>query len=483
MLRTLISLFAILLVATLSLAQSPPPTAPIKTLLITGHNNHNWQFTSRLHKDTLEATGLFAVDITDSPETALADAEALKKYLLFVLDYNDFHQAKRWGDAAERNFVEAVRNGTGVVAIHSANNAFKGWTEYEQMLALMWREGTGHGRFHQFDVTFFNRHHPITKDLPDFVGHPDELYHRLVNSQGVRFDVIAEAQSYHEDGGSGQVEPLAIVLKFGRGRVFATPLGHVWNNEQNTKASVCDPQFKILLCRGAEWAATGTVSLDPQWKDLVNHNALTPQEKADGWTLLFDGISTANFRGYKQQTFPTKGWTVRDGQLIVEASGGGGDIVTTIEFGDFEFECDWKVTPGGGGNSGIIYRCDEDHEYPWQSGIEMQILDNAGHADGKEAKTSAGSLYAIAAPSLDVVRPPGEWNHARIVARGTKIEHWLNGFKILEIDLSSDEYQQLRAQSKWAKHPDMGTRPRGHIALQDHGDEVAFRAIKVRSLP
>jgi type 1 glutamine amidotransferase len=477
--HTLVTALMMLAVVAQAPAQSP---VPINTLLITGHNNHNWQFTSRLHKDTLEATGRFAVDITDTPQTTLADAAALAQYQLLVLDYNDYNDPKRWGDAAEQNFVDAVRSGTDVVAIHSANNAFKGWTEYEQMLGLMWREGTGHGPFHPFDVTFFNRHHPITQNLPDLIGHPDELYHRLVNSQAVSYEVIAEAESLHENGGSGQTEPMAIVLKFGKGRIFATALGHVWTNEEKTKASVCDPQFKALLCRGAEWAATGEVTLGPKWEDVVSHNVLSAKERADGWTLLFDGISTANFRGYKQDSVPAKGWVVRDGMLIVEQSGGGGDLVTIEQYGDFEFECDWKVKPGG--NSGIIYRCTEDHEYSWQTGLEMQILDNAGHADGKEPKTSAGSLYAILspAPGKDLVRPAGEWNRSRIVARGSKIEHWLNGFKILEIDMSSDEYKQLRSQSKWTKHPEMGTRAHGHIALQDHGDEVAFRAIKVRPL-
>jgi cytochrome c len=136
------------------------------------------------------------------------------------------------------------------------------------------------------------------------------------------------------------------------------------------------------------------------------------------------------------------------------------------------------------GNSGVIYRCDDNHDYPWQTGLEMQILDNLRHADGKQPNTSAGSLYALVAPdaNLDIVRPVGQWNHSRIVARGDTIQHYLNGYKILEVVLSSPEYAAARAASKWVDHPAMGTLPRGHIALQDHGDEVAFRGIKVRPL-
>jgi type 1 glutamine amidotransferase len=461
--------------------------APIKALLITGHNNHNWPLTSRLHADTLEATGRFLVDITDTPATTLADAVAMAKYQLFLIDYNDSHEPKRWSEAAEKNFIEAVRNGAGVVAIHSANNAFKGWIEYEQMLGLMWREGTGHGTFHRFTVTFFNRGHPISRGYPDMIGHPDELYHHLVNAQGVDYTVLGEAESMRDTGGSGQTEPVAIVLNFGKGRIFATALGHVWTNVEQTKQSACDPAFKALLCRGAEWAATGSVTLPEKWADVVNHNTLSEAEKAEGWTLLFDGTSTNGWRGFKSDSFPANGWSVREGALVVERGApgnGGGDIITVDEYGDFEFVCEWKVASGGGGNSGIIYRSTEDHDYSWQTGLEMQILDNAGHADGRDPKTSAGALYALVprAAELDVVRPAGEWNHARIVARGTKIEHHLNGFKILEIDLASEKYASLRAESKWAKHPDMGTRTRGHIALQDHGDQVEFRALKVRRL-
>src|SRR5262245_9436410 len=144
-------IIAAALLAPLALAVLPEsqpkqdqPT-PIHALVITGHNNHNWPYTSRVHQDTLEATGRFAVDITDDPPEVLGKADNVKAYQVFILDYNDYQDPKRWGDEAEKNFVEAVRAGTGVVAIHSADNAFPGWTEYEQMLGLMWREGTGHG--------------------------------------------------------------------------------------------------------------------------------------------------------------------------------------------------------------------------------------------------------------------------------------------------------------------------------------------------
>lgn len=453
---------------------------PIRTLLITGHNNHNWQYTSRVHEDTLEATGRFAVDITDDPQATLADAAGLKKYQLFVLDYNDSHAAKPWGEAAQKNFVEAVNGGVGVVAIHAANNAFKGWSEYEKMLGLMWRDGTGHGKFHAFDVIFVDTAHPITAGLSTITAHPDELYHNLVNSQGAKYHLLAQAMSSTESGGTGKNEPMAFTLEFGAGKIFATPLGHVWTGSDSNKVSIANPAFKTLLCRGSEWAATGGVTLPATWSDVRVHNTLSESERQAGWTLLFDGKSAASWRGFKKDAFPAEGWTVRDGAIIHEAGKGGGDIVTNEQYDDFEFACEWKVAKGG--NSGIMYRCTEDKNYPWETGPECQILDDSNHADGKKPKTRAGTLYDIVGCAFDVCRPAGEWNQARVRVKGKHVEHWLNGFKVVDIDMASEEFKKLHAESKWPGMPDYGTRAKGHIALQDHGDEVQFRNIKVRPL-
>lgn len=452
----------------------------VRALLVTGENNHNWQYTSRYHKDTLEATGRFAVDITDSPASTLGDAKLLSQYQVVILDYNDSHASKRWGQPAESAFVEAVRNGLGVVAVHSANNAFKGWAEYEQMVALLWREGTGHGKFHQFDVKIVDNQHPIVAGLPDTNTTVDELYHKLVNTHNSPYKLLAQAMSSKESGGTGANEPMALVKDFGKGRVFATPLGHVWVNAQETKPAIATPFFKTLLCRGAEWAATGKVTLPAEWKETAPQNLLTDAERSEGWELLFDG-KTPKFRGFKKDKLPAK-WTVVDGTLTIRGGeGDGGDIVTMDQYANFEFACDWKVTEGA--NSGIMYRCAEENKnYPWETGPEMQVLDNAKHQDGKSPKTSAGSLYAVKAIDKDVVRPVGEWNHAKVVCRGSRIEHWLNGFKVVEVDLASDEFKKAKADSKWKDSADYGSRASGFIALQDHGDQVAFRNIKVRRL-
>jgi lysophospholipase L1-like esterase/type 1 glutamine amidotransferase len=452
---------------------------PIPALLLTGVNNHNWQYTSRLHAETLEATGRFAVTISDDPSKTLTDKAGLGKYRLIVLDYNDYNAPKRWDAAAEEALARAVMDGTGVVAIHSANNAFKGWAEYEKMLGLMWRDGAGHGKVHDFEVVTVAPEHPIFKGLAASFTTHDELYHGLSNPQNAQYTLLAKATS-HEEGGSGKDEPMAFTLTFGKGRIFATPLGHVWTGEVETKTSVTNPGFKAMLCRGAEWAATGAVTLPGAWKDVRTHNTLSEGEKQAGWELLFDGSKTT-MRGFKKDAMPTEGWVMKDGELVHEKGKGGGDIVTPAEYADFEFAVDWKSTEGA--NSGIIYRSTEDHGYSWETGMEMQILDDARHNDGKNPLTRAGTLYALFPTAVDVARPPGEWNHARVLCRGKHIEHWLNGWKVVDVDLDSAAYKEAHDKSKFAKMADFGTRAGGHIALQEHGgDGVAFRDIKVRVL-
>ena len=462
---------------------------PIRALLLTGLNNHNWQFTSRVHKDALEGSGRFAVTISEDPAVTLADATKLAQYDLFVLDYNDFGATKRWGDAAEKNFADAVSKGKGVLAIHSANNAFVGWKEYESMLGLLWRDGAGHGKFHNFDVTMTDAEHPITKSLAALKGHPDELYHGLSNPQNTKYTLLAQAMSDKETGGTGKNEPMALVSTFGNGRVFATPLGHVWNGDQGSKRSVLNPGLQALICRGGEWAATGAVTLPAEWTDTRAHNTLSSEQKAAGWRLLFDG-SKSTMRGFKKTEWPSEGWAIEGsgatGIIRHVAGKGGGDIATPEEYSNFEFSVDWMVSAGA--NSGIIYLADEAHNFPWETGYEMQILDNEKHQDGKSPKTSAGSLYDLIPPSADVVRPAGFWNTAVVRVTdaeskaGKRIEHFLNGVRVVDVVVGGDEYKAAYSKSKWTGMKDFATKSAGHITLQDHGDDVQFRNIMVRDV-
>ena len=206
-------------------------------------------------------------------------------------------------------------------------------------------------------------------------------------------------------------------------------------------------------------------------------NVLNADEKAAGWTLLFDGQTPRGWRGYKKDTFP-RGWAVEGGCLV--RVGPGGDITTDSEFDNFELQLEWRISPGG--NSGVFYRVDEKCGWPWETGPEMQVLDNAEHVDGRDPKTSAGSNYALYAPQQDVTQPVGFFNQVRIVVDGARVQHWLNGVKIVEYVLGSSQWRRRVAASKFNSMPNYGQVKKGHIVLQDHGDKVWYRNIKIRPL-
>lgn len=192
---------------------------------------------------------------------------------------------------------------------------------------------------------------------------------------------------------------------------------------------------------------------------------------------LFDGKTLAGWRGYKTET-PGDGWKVIDGALLLK--GKAGDLVTVDEFSDFDLELEWKVTEAA--NSGVIFRVGLGDNAPYITGPEYQILDNRKAEDNKKATHLAASLYDLAGPAKDYTRPIGEWNTARIRVRGWHVEHWLNGEKVVDVDLAMLPGKDLIAASKFKDWPKFATLKRGHIALQDHGHEVSFRNIRVREL-
>jgi hypothetical protein len=198
------------------------------------------------------------------------------------------------------------------------------------------------------------------------------------------------------------------------------------------------------------------------------------------WTNLLDGSANA-WRGYRADSLPA-GWRFdrASGVLSRSGAGPGGDIVTRAEYGDFELELDWRISPKG--NSGVFFRANEATDDIYENATEMQVLDNGGHPDGRNPLTNAGSNFGLVAPVRDVTRPVGEWNRARIVAVGPHVEHWLNGTKLLEYDLWTPAWTALVKGSKFGQWPAYGLGRRGHIGLQDHGNEVGFRNIRIREL-
>ena len=207
-------------------------------------------------------------------------------------------------------------------------------------------------------------------------------------------------------------------------------------------------------------------------------NALTDAEREVGWELLFDGQTTDGWRGYMMDAIPG-GWQVVNGELT--RVGSGRDIITTQQFENFELTLEWKVELGG--NSGIFYRAVEGPEFIYMWAPEMQLLDDENHADGGSSLTSAGSNYGLHPAPRGLVRFAGEWNFARIVVSGDYVEHWLNGVRIVGYELGSADWAERVAASKFREWPEYGRASTGYIGLQDHGDRVGFRNIKVRRLP
>lgn len=198
-----------------------------------------------------------------------------------------------------------------------------------------------------------------------------------------------------------------------------------------------------------------------------------------GWVALFDGKTTKGFHNFRSTTI-SPGWQVQDGALCRVAAGAG-NIVTDGEYSNYELMFEWKVGPSS--NSGVIFHVTEATDDGLISGPEYQILANAGHPDGRNPKTSAASNYALHAPIRDVTKQVGEWNQGKLVVNGDHVEHWLNGVKVVEYDLGNPEWKALVAASKFGQMPGYGTRRKGHIAFQDHGDPVCYRNIKIRELP
>lgn len=244
---------------------------------------------------------------------------------------------------------------------------------------------------------------------------------------------------------------------------------------------------------------TGTGNADSAAADTLaataeaTPNTLTEQEKKDGWVLLFDGTSTTGWRGYNKTAFPDSGWEVVDGALHCKESGtgeagNGGDIIYDKQFKDFEFSMEWKISEGG--NSGIFYLAQEKKDQPiWKSSPEMQILDNAKHPDaklGKDGNRQAGSLYDLIPAVPQNAKPAGEWNQAGIMVYQGTVVHYQNGEKVLEYHLWTEDWKTMINNSKFKGWEDFinagGKDKKGFIGLQDHGNDVWFRNIKIKEL-
>jgi hypothetical protein len=236
----------------------------------------------------------------------------------------------------------------------------------------------------------------------------------------------------------------------------------------------------LIACGREASSAPARGPADAPTADAPPADARPAEARPDtSWQPLFDGASLAGWQGQRTPGVIPAGWAVVDGAIT--RVGPGEDLVTVAQYASFVLEFEWMVTPGG--NSGVFYRVDPEVEVTYMSAPEYQVLDDAAHRDGASRLTSAGAAYGLYASPAGHTRPVGTWNQGRIVVDGARVEHWLNGTRLLAYELGSPDWEARVRASKFSAWPRYGRAARGRIGLQDHGDRVAFRNLRLAELP
>lgn len=235
-------------------AQAAEPRRPLRVLIFSGLNNHDWKTTTPSIEEAFKACKRFgAVDIIEDP--ARCDAATFAKYDVIVSNWTPYPDTARlWPETTEKAFLDFVRNGGGFVVFHAAACTFQVWPEFQQIIALTWKEkSTAHSAYHNFRVSVTDKEHPITRDMPNFFI-TDELYHNMVQAVPQELHVLAKAFSAKEKNGTGKDEPILVWTQFGKGRGVNCVLGH-------DAAAMKNAGFRTMMLRSAEWAATGEVTI------------------------------------------------------------------------------------------------------------------------------------------------------------------------------------------------------------------------------
>jgi type 1 glutamine amidotransferase len=507
----------------------------IKTLIVTGQNNHQWEVSSIALQKILENSELFKVDVSVSPREGQDMSQftpAFKSYQLVVLDYN----GDEWNDATKENFTRYAADGGGIIIYHAANNAFPRWKAYNEITGLggwggrdkksgpylYWKDGqlysdpssgTGgsHGAAHEYTLTARDTENPITNGLPQNWKHAtDELYDRLRGPGNI--NALYTAYSDGEKGGSGREEPLVFTVNYQKARIFHITLGHAGKTLEDNPAMQC-AGFQTLLLRGCEWAATGQVtqeipddfptkdrtSLRRNYKRYPKQMAMRP-EMSEYWEpqpaivtpgfptvsaymtapsdaiVLFDGKDLSKWQ--KRNGEPAA-WDVHDGIVTVVAPAG--DIRTKDEFRDFQLHIEWTAPveivgkSQGRGNSGIFL----------QGLYEVQVLDtynNETYANG-----GAGSIYKQSPPLVNPIRKPGEWNAYDIIFTAPTFARDGNYRTppVVTVIFNGVIVQNstiIQGTTEYIGFPKIVQRDRGPIILQTHGNPVGYRNIWIREL-
>jgi len=248
-----------------------------------------------------------------------------------------------------------------------------------------------------------------------------------------------------------------------------------------TTIPLCVMLITILSCQSKKQASEmATDSLNVTTGESA-YNVLTEEQKNQGWKLLFDGQSTSGWKMYQGKE--NDSWEVVDGTLHCkpfEPSTKRADIMTVNQYDNFELVFDWKISFQG--NSGVMFRVTEDFVEPYKTGPEYQVIDDEGYPGDLTDKQLTGGNYDMHVPVDPKVNPIGEWNSSKLIANGNHVEHWLNGSKVVEYEINSDDWKKLKDGSKWKEEASYGIIPKGHIDLQDHKSEVWFRNIMIRQL-
>lgn len=470
----------------------PAPAEDLSVLLIDGQNNHRWQETTPLIKQTLEGCGRFTVDVLTAPSRGGDMSEfspTFTDYDVVVSNYN----GEPWSEKTQQAFEEFVSGGGGFVSVHAADNSFPKWDAYNRMIGVggwggrsekdgpyvRWKEdqkrftrdlspgrGGSHGRRVPFVVVVRDGDHPITKGLPgSWMQTNDELYAQL-RGPAENMHVLATGFSDRSTGGSGEHEPLLMSIHFGQGRVFHTTLGH----DTDAMRGVA---FQVSLQRGTEWAATGKVTLPP-----VNSERLTgdvpalrdpasPDPGALGWQSLFNG---KDLTGWSQKN-GTATYRVEEGVIIGKTAEGSPNsfLCSEQEFGDFELSFEVKDDPGL--NSGVQIRSISTEAYKNGRVHGPQVeIETAPGESGYVYSEGTGRGWITKEQPIKDAYINDQWNLYQVRAKGDRIQTWVNGKPIADI-----------------RDPDSSQK--GFLGLQVHGIkeatgpfEVRWRNIRVREL-